>query len=148
MKTSTVLLVDDNPDHVELARRSLEDVSSKTCIRHVRDGRQALAYLRGLAPYDDRKENPFPDLVFLDLHLPEIGGLALLGRMKANRMLRSLPVVVLTSSACREDILTAYNLQANGYLVKPGDYTEFERMLKVAGQYWLDWNHQPGPEEK
>ena len=142
-----ILLVEDNPDHTELIQRNLKDHRVANAIYSVSDGEAALDYLYGKGPYQDPNKFPKPHLILLDLRLPKIDGLEVLKKIKNDDDLKSIPVVVLTTSETEADIVTAYNNHANSYLVKPVDFHKFKELMDDLGFYWLAWNcHPPHPE--
>jgi CheY-like chemotaxis protein len=123
-----VLLVEDDPGDVLLTREAFEDNKVGNNLNVVSDGEEAMAYLRREGRYADA---PRPDLILLDLNLPRKDGREVLGEVKADPDLRSIPVVVLTTSEADEDILRSYHLHANAYVTKPVD---FERFIEVVRQ--------------
>jgi CheY-like chemotaxis protein len=135
-----VLLVEDDPDHAELVRRGLEEYGSRLELTHVADGESALAYLKERAP---RRTPGRPHLILLDLRLPRMDGLEVLREIKAAPDLSDIPCVVLTTSRAEGDMLKAYRLHANSYLVKPGDYDRFVELIAGVERYWLQENAQP-----
>ena len=135
-----ILLIEDNEDHAELVQRSFQENQVANRIHHVLDGEAALNYLTRST---DGKENPRPNLILLDLRLPKVDGLDVLKEIKNNQLLKTIPVVVLTSSEAEKDIAMAYTYHANSYLVKPVDFNKFTRMMKDLGFYWLGWNKNP-----
>ncbi len=138
-----ILLVEDDLGHAEIVRRNLEDFRVANRIMHVTDGQAALDYLNRQNEYADTTAYPQPNLVLLDLRLPKIDGLEVLRIIKADGKLRSLPVVVLTTSAAESDMVKAYGLGAGSYLVKPVDFDKFTQLLEAFGSYWLVWNRLP-----
>ncbi|HVP11725.1 MAG TPA: response regulator [Phycisphaerae bacterium] len=132
------LLVEDDDDHAELVEMALtaENGASKSVDR-VSNGEEALAYLKREGKYANR---PRPNLVLLDLKLPRVDGHEVLVTMKSDPELRSIPVVVLTTSQAPEDKAKAYANYANSYLAKPMDFGEFSRMVKDLSHYWTVWN--------
>lgn len=124
-----ILLVEDNPDHAELVRRSLEQLPPPLRSHWVEDGETALAYLLGDGQYADREQFPEPDLVLLDLHLPRMDGLEVLRRVQAQQKLRSLTIVILTTSEAERDVGTAYEYHAHGFLTKPVDFQRLSQMI-------------------
>ena len=139
----TILLVEDNPDHAELVMRNLEDFRVANRVIHVDDGQAALDYLYGHDQYADRQSFPMPDLMLLDLRLPKVDGLQVLREVKENTDLRSLPVVILTTSDAERDLATAYDSHANSFLTKPINFGEFSSLIRDLGFYWLAWNKRP-----
>lgn len=139
----TILLVEDNPDHAELVIRNMEDAQVANRIFHVTDGEMALEYLHGRSGYADRNRYPMPDLVLLDLRLPKIDGLEVLKEVKADARLRTIPVVILTTSEAERDMAMAYEYHANSYVTKPVDFSTFSKLLQDLGFYWLAWNKRP-----
>lgn len=132
-----ILLVEDNPDHAELVRRSFQNQELANQIYHVADGEAALDYLL-------QQSFPRPHLILLDLRLPKIDGLEVLRQIKTDEELRRIPVVILTTSKAQGDLAGAYNNHANSYLVKPASFDKFTRLMDDLSHYWLGWNRQPG----
>lgn len=139
----TILLVEDNPDHAELVMRNLEDFRVANRVIHVDDGQAALDYLYGHGEYVDRQSYPIPDLMLLDLRLPKVDGLQVLKEVKENADLRSMPVVILTTSDAERDLATAYDSHANSFLTKPINFGDFSSLIRDLGFYWLAWNKRP-----
>jgi CheY-like chemotaxis protein len=140
-----VLLVEDNPDHAELVKRSLGEHRVANRIVHVSDGQAALNYLLHQGEFQNPATSPHPHVVLLDLRLPRVDGLQVLQVLKETDTLRQIPVVILTTSEAEQDIVRAYNSHANSYLVKPVGFEEFEKMMQDLGFYWLAWNTNPKP---
>ena len=140
-----VLLVEDNPHHAEMIFRLLRNCSIAHRIQHVSDGEAALDYIYRRGPYADDLMYPTLQLVLLDLRLPKVDGLQVLKQIKSSENLRSLPVVVLSSSEADRDIAAAYRHYANSYLVKPIDYEKFTVMIETLALYWLTLNRHPRP---
>ena len=132
-----ILMVEDNPDDAELAIIALRNSHLANDIKHVRDGEEALQFLLG------QPKSPLPHLVLLDLHMPKVGGLEVLKRLRSNPRTRRLPVVILTSSSEDEDIATSYDFGANSYIRKPIDFDQFSECVKQLGLYWLVMNETP-----
>jgi len=139
----TILLVEDNPDHAEMAVRSLEEHRVANRIEVASDGEAALDYLFRRGLYADPQTSPRPHLILLDLRLPKIDGLEVLKEIKADAELRRIPVVVLTSSQAERDLNRAYDSYVNSYLVKPVDFAKFIKMMRELGFYWMGWNQRP-----
>jgi two-component system response regulator len=132
----TILLVEDNPDDVELTVQALEKNRVVNPVIVATDGQDALDFLFGTGAHVGRNVSEMPYVVLLDLKLPRVDGLEVLRRIRADRRTRLLPVVVLTSSAHQEDLVGTYALGANSYIRKPVDFTQF---ITVAGQLALYW---------
>jgi two-component system, chemotaxis family, response regulator Rcp1 len=129
-----ILMVDDNPDDVELFRRALEECRGKHILRMAKDGVEAMEMLRCEGRFADVSR---PDLILLDLNMPRMDGREVLAEVKADEDLKSVPVIVLTSSEAPEDILTVYRLQANCYIQKPADLNQFISMAKAIEDFWF-----------
>jgi len=129
-----VLLVDDNPADVELAREALAGGRYQSCISNVADGEAAMAFLRRTAPYANTVR---PDLVILDLNLPKKDGRAVLAEAKADNHLRSIPVVVFSTSRSLLDIALSYDLGANCYVSKPGNLNDYFSAVQSIEEFWL-----------
>jgi two-component system response regulator len=136
-----VLLVEDNPRDAELTIRALKRHNLANQLFHVSDGAEALDFLFGRGQYAGRKTNAAPKVVLLDLKLPKVNGLEVLRRMKENPHLRTIPVVVVTSSEEDPDMQTAYELGVNSYVVKPVQFDGFMEAMSKLGVYWLMLNH-------
>jgi chemotaxis family two-component system response regulator Rcp1 len=135
MKPVDILLVEDNPGDARLTREAMAHSSMPSTIYDVRDGEQALAFLRRQAPFASA---PTPQLVLLDLNLPRRDGREVLEDMKRDPALQHIPVVVLTSSEAEEDILRSYRLHANCFVTKPVDLDDLSRVLEGIGQFWFN----------
>ena len=129
-----ILLVEDNPGDVRLMQEVLRDAKVRNNLRVVKDGVEALAYLHREGGYADVLR---PDLILLDLNLPRKDGRAVLAEIKADAHLRSIPVVVLTTSRAESEIVAAYDLQANCYVTKPVDLDQFIAAVRSMEEFWL-----------
>ena len=138
-----ILLVEDNPDDVELTMRALTKNRIATEVVVVRHGVEALDFLFASGTYKGRNPDILPDLVLLDLKLPKVDGLEVLRRLRADSRTRLLPVVVLTLSNEEQDIMEAYRLGVNSYVRKPVDFDRFNELLHHMGRYWLEFNESP-----
>lgn len=132
-----ILLVEDNPNDVELALYAFRQNNLVNSVQVVRDGAEALDYLSRCA------SGAYPRLILLDIKLPKVDGLEVLRQIKADPRTRKLPVVVLTSSRQDRDIDECYSLGAHSYLVKPIDFEKFIEVAGVLGMYWLLFNQPP-----
>jgi len=140
-----VLIVEDNPDHAELIIRAMREGRVDKKIYHVSDGEQAVNFLFHRGEYADPQKNPRPHLVLLDLRLPKLDGLEVLREIRSSA-LNGLPVVIFTSSEAERDMVGAYRLHANSYLVKPLDFDKFRELTLAMESYWTYWNRQPWKE--
>lgn len=133
----TILLVEDNPDHVELTLRAMRKVALPAKVVVVNDGPEALEYLAMC------KQHEMPCFTLLDLGLPGMDGLEVLKRIRSDKRTHYLPVVILTTSQEKSDELQGYDLGANSYVCKPVDYALFLELIRKLGEYWLDLNRSP-----
>lgn len=139
-RNNIILLVEDNPDDVELTLRAFRQSKVLNEILVVCDGVEALDYLFSTGAFAGRDPNASPEVVLLDLKLPKVDGLEVLRRMRADERTRRTPVVVLTSSGEEKDIVSSYDLGANSFVRKPVDFTEFLEAARQLGFYWLELN--------
>jgi two-component system, response regulator len=138
-----ILLVEDNPDDVELALHTLRKENLANSIHIARDGEEALEFLFCNGVHADRSLDPPPKLILLDLKLPKVDGMVVLKRLKADARTKTIPVVILTSSKEERDLVEGYNLGANSYIQKPVDFDQFRQTVKIVGLYWLVVNQPP-----
>lgn len=143
MVNKTILLVEDNPDDVDLTLRALKKNNIKNEIVVAGDGAEALDYLFGTGKYSGRDLMMMPTIILLDLKLPKIDGLEVLRRIRANKLTKLLPVVILTSSSEEQDIINGYSLGVNSYVRKPVDFNQFAEAVSQLGLYWLLLNELP-----
>lgn len=143
MTPKTILLVEDNPDDLELAIRALRKSGHGEYIVVARDGVEALDYLFGTGASSGRDTAVQPAVILLDLKLPRLGGHEVLERLREDKRTQLIPVVALTSSDERDDIRGAYARGANSYIRKPVEFNQFTTMLAEIGHYWLDLNSPP-----
>ena len=143
MKKKTILLVEDNPDDVELTLRALRQYNVSNEISVARDGAEALDYLFATGSYAERDVTDMPAVVLLDLKLPKVDGLEVLQRMRADKRTKLIPVVILTSSKEERDMVNSYKLGANSYVQKPVNFNQFIEAAKQLGLYWLVINEPP-----
>ena len=139
-----ILLVEDNPADVMLTREAFEDAQFPHHLHHARDGLDALNFLRRAGPH---AHAPRPDVILLDLNMPRMTGLELLDILKLDSELRSIPVIVLTTSRAESDIWRSYNLHANAYIPKPVSLLEFEDVIRTLGNFWFRKVALPHPPE-
>lgn len=138
-----ILLVEDNPNDVELTLHALKKNNLTNSIHVVRDGAEALEYLFASGAYAGRDVNQAPKVILLDLKLPKVDGMEVLQRIKSDQRTRSIPVVVLTSSREERDIVESYRLGVNSYITKPVDFEQFTEAVRQLGLYWLLLNQPP-----
>ena len=145
--TVEILLVEDNPDDVELTLHAFKRSKLVNRIRVIRDGAEALDYLFGDGEFADRDVLDVPHLILLDLKLPKVSGIEVLRRIRGDPRTRSIPVVAMTSSREERDIAETYKLGLNSYIVKPVDFDQFGKIVEELGYYWLLLNQPPLPPE-
>jgi two-component system response regulator len=138
-----ILLVEDNPNDVELTIHAFKRHRITNHVHVVRDGAEALEFLFGTGTYADRGANSRPKVILLDLKLPKVDGLEVLRTIKADPRTKSIPVVVLTSSREESDIVESYKLGVNSYIVKPVDFEQFTESVRLLGLYWIVLNEPP-----
>jgi two-component system response regulator len=143
MEEKIILLVEDNPDDVELTIRAFRKNNIGNEVVVARDGVEALDYLFGTGAHAAKNLKGLPVVILLDLKLPKIDGLEVLKRIRQNEITCLLPVVILTSSAEEKDKLNGYRLGANSYVRKPVQFDQFVEAIKHLGLYWLVWNEPP-----
>jgi CheY-like chemotaxis protein len=139
----SILLVEDNPDDVDLTLRALKKNHIVNEVVVARDGLEALEYLFGAGKYAGRDLNQQPAVVLLDLKLPKIDGLEVLRRLRTQERTKLLPVVILTTSREQQDLTNGYSLGANSYIVKPVDFEKFVNAVGQLGLYWILLNEPP-----
>lgn len=129
-----ILMVEDNPGDVRLTREALKDHKIWNELHVVEDGAAALDFLHHRPPYE---KVPRPDLMLLDLNLPRKDGREVLAAVKSDESLKTIPVVILTTSQAEEDVVRAYKLNANCYVTKPVDFGQFTRIVQAIEHFWL-----------
>ncbi len=139
----SILLVEDNPDDIELTMRALKKNNIKNEIIVAKDGAEALDFLFGTGKHEGRDLKDMPTLILLDLKLPKMDGLEVLQTIRSNDRTRFLPVVILTSSKEEQDLMRGYSLGTNSYVRKPIDFNEFTKAVGLIGLYWLLINESP-----
>ena len=143
MKQACILLVEDNPDDVELTLRAFKKSNIRNEVVVARDGAEALDYLFVTGIYAGRDADIMPAVILLDLRLPKIDGMEVLRRMRGDERTKLLPVVILTSSKEERDLTNGYKLGANSYIRKPVDFVQFSEAIRQVGLYWLIINEPP-----
>ncbi len=133
-----LVMVDDDEDDCILVEAALKDACFNCTFRCVQDGLQIMEYLKRSGQYRDAKSAPYPDLILLDLNLPRMNGREVLAHLKTNPHYRSIPVIVLTTSASIEDVKICYDLGANSYIIKEAHFDGLVTSIKTLKDYWLD----------
>jgi len=133
-KQMSILLIEDNPGDIRLAREAFEEVDANVTLHAVEDGGRALALLRGDGESTERLR---PNLILLDLNLPTKDGFEVLSEIKSDESLRQIPVIVLTTSDDEDDIAELYDKHANAFVTKPNDVVDFIDMIGAVESFWL-----------
>lgn len=132
----TILLAEDDENDVVLIQRALQKSFTNTPVYVVRNGQEAIDYLSGTGEYADRTKYPFPELVITDLKMPKLSGFEFLQWVKLHPDMRVIPTIVLSSSNQEMDVVRAYDLGANTFMVKPSDFNALGQMVKLIKEYW------------
>ncbi len=143
MKEKPILLVEDNPDDVELTLRALKKNNILNDVVVAKDGVEALDYLFGTGLYEGRDPSDVPMIALLDLKLPRVDGIEVLKRIREDERTRLMPAVILTSSKEEKDLVNGYSLGCNSYIRKPVDFVQFTEAVRQIGLYWLLLNVPP-----
>lgn len=143
MNIKTVLLVEDNPDDVQLTKRAFQQNNISNELIVVNDGVEAMEYLEKAGAAAAEGTGALPTVILLDLKLPRMDGLEVLRRIRADDRLKRVPVVILTSSQEEQDILRSYDGKANSFIRKPVDFEQFNDAVRQLGLYWLLLNETP-----
>ena len=145
MSDGDILVVDDNPDDLELTLRVLRKVHISGRIDVARDGAEALDFLFGTGPHEGRGTSRYA-FVLLDIKMPKVDGLEVLRQVRADKRTKSQPVVIFTSSDQQEDIIESYNLNVNSYICKPVEFGDLSEVITQLGEYWTNMNVSPDRE--
>ena len=137
MKTTEILYIEDDPNDIELALRALKKRNIANSIHIIKDGEEALEYLFATGKYAERDINDKVKVIILDLNLPKVHGLEILRQIKLDERLKSIPVVILTSSREEIDMVKSYEYGVNSYVVKPISFDNFSEAVASLGLYWL-----------
>jgi two-component system response regulator len=148
IKDQDILLVEDNPDDVELAMRAFRKNKIANKVVVARDGAEALDYLFCRGAFANREPKETPRVILLDLKLPKIDGLQVLEKIRSSKTNRLTPVVILTSSKEEQDLVQSYQNGANSYVRKPIDFNAFVEAVRNIGLYWLLINESPYEKSK
>jgi two-component system, response regulator len=143
MEEKIILLVEDNPDDVELTLRAFKRNNILNRVIVAKDGVEALDYLFDTGVHAGCDVKELPVVILLDLKLPKIDGLEVLKRIRRDERTKLIPVVILTSSAEQKDVVNGYSLGANSYIRKPVEFNQFVEAMRHLGLYWLLWNEPP-----
>ena len=146
-KVITILLADDDPDDRQLTRDAFAENRLANVLNTVDDGEELLEYLQRRGRYADKRDEPLPGLILLDLNMPRKDGREALKEIKADATLRRIPIVVLTTSKAEEDILRTYDLGVNSYITKPVTFKSLVELIKLLGRYWFEVVELPPDEE-
>lgn len=133
----TILMAEDDPDDQLLAREAFEEVYMMNPLEFVNDGEYLMDYLHRRGDYSHLKGKPYPGLILLDLNMPRKDGREALAEIKADKNLRKIPIIVLTTSKAEEDIIKSYDLGASSYIVKPVTLQNLMGVAKSLGEYWV-----------
>ena len=133
-----ILIADDDDDDCMLTQEALAESRLANTVRIVRDGEELMDYLYNRGQYTDKKLAPRPDLIFLDLNMPKKDGREALREIKADSQLRSIPIIVLTTSKAEEDIYRSYDLGANSFIIKPMTFSSLVEVMRAIGKYWFE----------
>lgn len=132
-----ILLVEDNLQDIEIARRAFAKGRVRNELIVIRDGQEALDYLYHRGKFQDPATSPRPGMILLDLNLPKVGGMEVLQQMKHDEHLKAIPVIVMTVSQREEDIVKSYNLGVNTYIQKPVEFENFMKVVNAIQEYWI-----------
>jgi CheY-like chemotaxis protein len=135
-----VLLIEDNPEDAELAIRALKKHNLANNLLHLKDGADALDFIFAQNEYQGKSMESSPKIIMLDLKLPKVNGLEVLAEIRKDERTKTIPVVVLTSSAEEQDVVESYRLGVNSYIVKPIEFNKFVEAVRHIGLYWLLMN--------
>ena len=142
-KVPSILLVEDNQDHAELTLKALKNGQGSHTVIWVKDGEEALDYLQRRGRWADETKSPRPGLVLLDVNLPKVGGHEVLRRIKNDEELRSIPVVMLTTTDRAEEVAASYQAGVNSFVTKPVKFSDFVERIKNVKGYWILTNRLP-----
>ncbi len=138
-----ILLVEDSPDDVAFLVRTFNKANLTARLHVVTDGKEALDFIFCTGDYVTRNNGNQPKVIFLDMKMPKVGGLEVLRRLKSDPTTQSIPIVALSSSNEERDLIESYRHGVNSYIVKPMDFDQFAKTIRLMGQYWLELNQTP-----
>ncbi len=136
-KPVDILLVEDNPSDIEITKEAFAQGKIKNNLYCVEDGQEALDFLYHKNKYSDTSKAPKPDLILLDLNMPKISGIEILEKIKKDKDLLSIPVIILTTSDRDKDVCVSYKLGANSFITKPVEFARFIEVITGIQNYWL-----------
>lgn len=142
-KAVDILLVEDRTEDAELAMMSLKKHDLINNIQWVKDGEEALEYIFAEGKYSNRTITDRPKLILLDLKMPKVNGIEVLRRIREDERVKHIPVIVLTTSKEEQDVIDAYELNVNAYMLKPVGFVRFEEAMKTMGMFWMQLNQRP-----
>lgn len=137
LKPLSILMVEDNIDHAELMMDAFIEFNVKNKIDHVMDGEQAIAYLKNQPPFEDKNTYSKPNIIFLDIRMPRQDGITTLKMIKSDVALRTIPVVMISTTQTSPEISECYELGASGFITKPLQFEAFSRKMKELNYYWV-----------
>lgn len=137
-KSITILYADDDLEDQMLVKEAMEDCRLANPMHFVENGEELMDYLYRIGRYEHLKDSPLPGLILLDLNMPRKDGREALAEIKADRNLRRIPVIVLTTSKTEEDVFRTYDLGISGFIVKPITFESLSNMVKIVGKYWFE----------
>lgn len=143
-----ILLVEDDPDDIEITKRAFKENKIKNPLVVVRDGEELLELLKRTGRYENSSQAPCPGLILLDLNIPRVDGREVLKKIKQNPELRSIPTVVLTTSKFEEDIFQSYDSGANTFITKSLHFRDYSKMIGIVTEYWLEVAEVPNGSHK
>ena len=146
--TIVILIADDDAEDRMLTQDALHESRLANVLRHVEDGEELLDYLNNIGKYSDKNEHPTPGLILLDLNMPKKDGREALKEIKANKALRSIPIVILTTSKAEEDILKTYDLGVSSFITKPVKFSDLVDIMKTLSKYWFQIVELPNQKNK
>lgn len=138
VKPITILVADDDPDDRQLTREAFDEAKLANDLRFVHDGIELLDYLQRRGKYADPANSPRPGIILLDLNMPRKDGREALAEMKADPRLKTIRVIIMTTSKAEEDILRTYDLSASSYITKPVSFEGLVDVVRTLGKYWLE----------
>lgn len=143
-KPISILVADDDADDRMLIADAFEEARLNNPVDFVQDGVDLMEYLRREGKYEDRKKDPLPGLILLDLNMPRMDGRAALGEIRSDEALRKIPIVILTTSKSEEDIIRTYDLGVNSFITKPVTFDGLVDVVQVLSRYWIEIVALPG----